>query len=98
MHLHAQLNDEHPPKPCPHMKTLLSTVADGTLTGLLLRFTRAHVSACTHCRGALDGLVVLRTRMQALAQNEAQSEFLVLTTERRVILEEAWVRVDGGER
>lgn len=87
-------DDEHPSKPCPHMKTLLSTTADGNLRGLLLRFTRVHVAGCAPCRGALDGLLILRTRMQTLYHSETQTETLVLTTERRARLEEAWLRVD----
>jgi hypothetical protein len=53
-------------QPCPHMRTLLSRLADNSLRGLLRRYTVAHVAQCAHCRSALTGLEVLVVRLRHL--------------------------------
>jgi anti-sigma factor RsiW len=77
--------------PCPQMKSLLSSLADGTLRGLLRRYADAHLARCEHCQSALRGLERLRVRLHLLTVAPPASELLPeLTPERRAAVEAAW--------
>jgi hypothetical protein len=84
--------------PCPQMKSLLSSLADGTLRGLLRRYADAHLARCEHCQSALRGLERLRVRLHLLTVAPASSEPLPeslteLTPERRAAVEAAWEKM-----
>ena len=79
-------------KPCPHMKTLLSALADGSLTGLAHWYAAHHAQRCPGCSQALSDLQTVRERIRALGV--PQSEALQLSEERWKGLEAAWDQVD----
>lgn len=54
-------------KPCPHMRSWVSALADGTLKGFARWFTRLHVKGCPHCSDAFRAFQRLRERLSALA-------------------------------
>lgn len=79
-------------KPCPHMKVLLSALADGSLDGIARWYAEKHASQCPRCGESLASLKVLRERIRTLGVPE--SEPLHLPDERWQQLEAAWERVD----
>lgn len=83
-------------KPCAHMKVLISSLADGTLTGMVRWFAEQHANGCEHCGQTLENLVVLRSRLRAINAFPKKEETLTLTVERRTSLEAAWQAMDEG--
>lgn len=81
-----------PARPCPHMKTLLSMLADGTLTGIARWYAENHAGRCPRCGEALASLRVLRDRLLALGIPETRT----LTAERFASLQAALDRIDAG--
>jgi len=77
--------------PCPQMRTLLSRLADGSLTGILRWYATAHTSRCARCAPALAGLQALRHSLAGLnaAASDAGYPDLHLSPERWSAIEEA---------
>jgi hypothetical protein len=82
----------HPEKPCSHMTTLLSTLADGTLTGLARWYAENHSRRCPGCQNALGSLKTVRERVRALGV--PQAETLQLPHERWAKIEAAWDAIE----
>lgn len=70
------------------MKTLLSALADGTLTGIARWYATNHARNCPGCGAALASLQTLRDRLRTLGvPAEVNNEPpLTLTPERRARL------------
>jgi predicted anti-sigma-YlaC factor YlaD len=83
--------------PCLHMRTLISVAVDGSLVGVLHRFTHGHIAKCPPCRQTYNGLIVLRQRLQQLGQNDRTIVPQTLGETRWAQIEEAWVVVDSGK-
>lgn len=49
--------------PCKHMKGLLNEAADGSSSGIRLRFTKSHVAHCPRCERYLETLRVIVGRL-----------------------------------
>lgn len=79
-------------KPCPHMKNLLSALADGSLTGLARWYAENHTSRCPGCSNALSGLSMVRERIRALGV--PSGEVLQLSSEHWASIETAWEEAD----
>jgi len=79
-------------KPCPHMKTLLSALADGSLTGVARWFTENHAKGCPGCGYTLGTLRTLRERVRALGVPEQAT--LQLPEDRWAKVEAAWEEQD----
>ena len=87
-----------PIEPCRHMRTWVSSLADGSLTGLARWYTELHVKGCPHCKPALEAIRVLRERLEALARADAPAAAHSLPAERRTSLKQALDSIDGGPR
>jgi hypothetical protein len=81
-------------KPCSHMKLLLSSLADGTLTGMVRWFAEQHARGCEHCGQTLENLLILRSRLRAINSFPKKEDSLALTAERRAALEATWKEMD----
>ncbi len=79
-------------KPCWHMRTLVSSLADNQLGGLLRWFTRQHVTGCPQCQTGLATIESVRARLRELEQTPAAS----LPPARWEKVEAAWEQTDGG--
>lgn len=79
-------------RPCPHMKTLLSALADGTLSGIARWYAENHAVRCPRCGEALASLRVLRDRLRTLGVPGGDT----LSAERVATLEAALDRIDTG--
>jgi hypothetical protein len=79
-------------KPCPHMKTLLSAMADGSLSGLARWYAENHARRCPGCGRALGDLQTLRERIRTLGLPSEGA--LQLSEERWGRIEAAWEEVD----
>ena len=96
------MNPESKPQPLPHpgvqpcsyMKLLLSSLADGTLTGMVRWFAEQHARGCEHCGQTLENLLVLRSRLRAISASQPKDTPLSLTPERRASLEATWKDID----
>lgn len=87
---------EEPIKPCPHMKILLSALADDTLTGVMRWFTEQHARGCTRCGSAVVHLRELRTQLRTLNTSSPIAGELRLSEERLTAVEVAWNRIDSN--
>lgn len=58
--------DPHDTKPCPHMRGLVSQLADNALSGLKKWYTEQHVKGCPQCQMGLATICDVRDRLQAL--------------------------------
>ena len=74
-------------RPCPHMRSWVSALADGTLRGFARWFTRLHVKGCPHCKEAFQGFQRLRDRLRALAGKSTTEK---MPDERWDAISEAW--------
>ena len=81
-----------PMKPCSHMKTLLSAMADNSLTGLALWYAENHARRCPSCSSALSDLQTLRKRIRTLGVPEGEP--LRLSEERWTKIAAAWEDVE----
>ncbi|GAB4458827.1 MAG: hypothetical protein OHK0029_20560 [Armatimonadaceae bacterium] len=81
-------------RPCPHMKTLISGLADDSLTGMMRWFTEMHAKGCGPCGSAVAQLKGLRMRLRGLNAPCEGSKKLALSEERRAAIEAAWQRMD----
>jgi hypothetical protein len=79
-------------KPCPHMKTLLSALADGSLVGLARWYAENHAQRCPGCGSALMDLKTIRERIRTLGVPDRDS--LSLSEERWGRLQAAWEELD----
>lgn len=57
------MTSKRPGPPCKHMKGLLNEAADGTASGIRLRFTKSHVSHCPRCERYLETLKLIVERL-----------------------------------
>jgi hypothetical protein len=80
--------------PCSHMKTLLSALADDSLTGLARWYAENHARSCPGCSSALGNLKVLRERVRALGVPSPES--LRLPAERWDAIEAAWDELESS--
>jgi len=82
-------------RPCSYMRILISTLADGSVGGLLRWYARYHASGCPRCSSALVSLVMLRSRLAELAPPPSSPpEDAPLEPARRIAVEEAWGRIE----
>lgn len=81
--------------PCPHMKTLLSALSDGSLTGLARWYAENHARRCPGCSSALSGLQTIRERIHTLGVSTGEP--LCLSDERWNKIEVAWEQVERKE-
>ncbi len=82
----AKLAEYAPIHPCWHMRVLVSSMADGTLAGVIRRYTVWHLSQCSQCTEALAGLERLRESLHALPMQASG----VLSDEHRAHVDAAW--------
>jgi hypothetical protein len=80
-------------KPCPHMKTLLSALADGSLSGLARWYAENHAQRCPGCGSALTDLKTIRERLRTLGVPPVEGS-LGLSEEHWSKLEAAWDKLD----
>jgi hypothetical protein len=81
-------------KPCHHMETLVSGLADGSLSGPARWYTWMHVSYCRKCHAALDAFRALRAHLGHWRSTESEPNTTALTPERRAALDAAMDRID----
>lgn len=79
-------------QPCTHMKTLLSALADGSLTGIAHWFALNHAKGCPGCAHTLANLQVLRERIRTLGVPVPTS--IRLPEDRWAKIEAAWQQTD----
>jgi hypothetical protein len=79
-------------KPCPHMTTLLSALADDSLQGIARWYAQNHAQRCPGCGNALSDLRTLRERIRILGV--PSGETLQLSPEHWERLEAAWEEVE----
>ena len=65
-HSHDTTAEDELPRPCPHMRELLSRLSDDTLGGIARWFAENHIKGCPRCADALVSLRVLHDRLRAL--------------------------------
>jgi predicted anti-sigma-YlaC factor YlaD len=82
-------HDPQSDKPCPHMRSLVSALADDALSGLARWYTRQHVAGCPQCRNALTYYVTLKTRLGTIA-----APLVPLPPDRWTAAEAAWEEAD----
>ena len=75
-------------RPCPHMKTLLSALADGSLTGIARWYTEHHAQRCPGCGSSLGNLKTVRERIRTLGVPDGDT--LQLSEDRWAAIEAAW--------
>ncbi len=79
-------------KPCPHMRLLVSALADGALRGIARWYTQKHIDGCPQCRKGLATIRDVRGRLRAIhAEVDAQAP---LTPEQWAAVEAAWLRAE----
>ncbi|MFI5385436.1 MAG: hypothetical protein ACHQ50_04870 [Fimbriimonadales bacterium] len=71
--------------PCWHMRNLVHRLAEGTLAGTLLRYTRHHVARCDRCRQAVEILRATLHRLRLLSEPKPE-----LPGDRWASIEAAW--------
>ena len=76
-------------KPCPHMRSLVSALADEALSGLARWYTKQHVAGCPQCSNALAYYRALKTRLHFVAAPNTP-----LTQDRWTAAEAAWEAED----
>jgi hypothetical protein len=87
-------------QPCPHMKGLLSSYADETLTGISRWYTRLHLSGCPQCTKVLEELLQMLKQLRTLksAPDVADINALVFsdtqTKEKEKMWEKAFDAID----
>ena len=92
---------------CGFMREMLSSLADGTLKGVMRWYAEHHVAGCPHCSAALVGLRELRTRLRefglpAVVPDEPidvpvakeGGSLRLLSPERRAAITAAWEKMD----
>jgi len=95
MRFHKPIEEGEDVQPCSHMRDNISTLSDGSLSGLMLWYTRAHVSQCEHCNIAFQRMVKLREDLRTLQATDAGAE---LSPEQQAILAKQLDVVEqGGE-
>ena len=82
-------HDPQSDKPCPHMRSLVSALADDALSGLARWYTKHHVAGCPQCRNALTYYQALKTRLNTIAAPPTP-----LTPDRWTATESAWEEAD----
>lgn len=85
-------HDPNDTKPCWHMRTLVSALADNQLVGILLRFTELHLKGCPQCQHGLATLLALRDRLRGLGGS--RQDIPPLPASRWTQVEAAWERAD----
>ena len=110
MNLHKKTdtgtNDDAPAPlaPCPQMRTLLSRLADGSLSsGPLHWYATHHTHGCAKCEAALTSLKAISDRLHTLgladiaplaASEAAFADTLSLSGERWEAVQAAWQAAD----
>lgn len=82
-------HNTHSDKPCPHMRGLVSALADNALSGLARWYTVHHVAGCPQCRSALTYFQMLKHRLRFAAAPTRP-----LTPEHWQAAEAAWQEAD----
>lgn len=86
------MSNQETMRPCPHMKTLLSALADDSLTGIARWFARNHTRGCPRCAQTLASIKTLRERVRTLGVPERET--LRLPEDRWATIEAAWQETD----
>jgi len=82
-------HDTNGDRPCWHMRSLVSTLADGALSGLARWYTVQHIAGCPQCKGGLAYFQALKARLHF-----APAPTLPLTPARWAAVEAAWLEAD----
>lgn len=82
-------HDPQSDKPCLHMRSLVSALADDALIGLARWYTKQHVAGCPQCSNALAYYQALKTRLHFVAAPSTP-----LTDDRWTAAEAAWDEAD----
>jgi hypothetical protein len=81
-------------RPCEHMETMVSGLADGSLHGPKRWFTQIHILYCTPCRSAVRNLRTVIDQVSDLREAGADR----MPPERRAEIERALDTIDGAPR
>lgn len=84
-----------PIRPCRHMASWVSALADGNLHGPALWYARLHVSSCKQCTAALEAFTNLRAQLKALGQSTHYGFHDTLSEDRREELKSALDKIDS---
>ena len=82
-------NDPNDDKPCWHMRSLVSALADGALSGLARWYTVHHVAGCPKCGHGFAYFQALKSRLHF-----ASAPAPPLTPAHWVAVEAAWEEAD----
>ena len=82
-------DDPNNDKPCRHMRSLVSALADGALSGLARWYTVHHVAGCPQCSRGLAYFQALKSRL-----HYAPAPAPPLTPAHWVAVEAAWEEAD----
>ncbi|HVT11088.1 MAG TPA: hypothetical protein VHE55_02380 [Fimbriimonadaceae bacterium] len=72
--------------PCWQMRRLVHRLAEGSLAGILLKYTTYHVKHCTRCRQAVEILRATLARLKRLKEKAPE-----LPEDRWASIEAAWM-------
>ena len=79
-------------KPCWHMRNLVQRMAEGSLAGALLSYTKYHLHHCERCRRAVEILRATLNRLRLLREKTPE-----LPKERWASIEAAWLAHEQTE-
>lgn len=85
-------HDPNDTKPCPHMRLLVSALADEALAGLARWYTRWHLDGCAQCQKGLATILAVRGRLRLI--HEDAGEKASLSPEQWAAVEAAWLRAE----
>jgi hypothetical protein len=79
------------------MRTLLSALADGSLSGLVRWYAESHTKLCVHCSETLEALQALREQLRELPQAALEvNRGMALSEDRWKMLDAAWSELDAA--
>ncbi len=84
--------------PCPQMRSLLSHLSDGTLTGIGRWYAQKHTQQCPRCAAALSDLVVVQAQLGTMRETKETDQDDTIPVLSSVVREEIAVamdRIDG---
>ncbi|BDI32935.1 hypothetical protein CCAX7_49860 [Capsulimonas corticalis] len=87
-----------PIKPCWHMKSLISGLVDGSVTGMVQKYALWHLAHCPRCQAALDALKQVSERLRRLgaaAPPALAAEGASLSPDRWAAMEAAWEEAES---
>ena len=79
-------------KPCAHMRTLVSALADGALSGVARWYTLRHIDGCAQCRKGMATIMEVQERLRVI--HAEGGEEASLSPEQWAAVEAAWLRAE----